>query len=65
MFRNGGFFFRKAVVYIGIMHFTCIPANSLVGGEVFSIFSIDKFVPENEPSVSKHVEDIKNEKLKY
>jgi hypothetical protein len=56
MFRTRGFVFRKTVVYTGlVMH---------VKHTISYHNCIYNRLPENEPSGSKHVEDIKKLKIK-
>jgi len=45
----------------GMVCFTCIGMNRLIGRTVCSIYSR---LPEDEPSASKHAEDIKKLRIK-
>ena len=44
----------------GVMRFTCICTKSFLAGKVCSMLSIDNLLPEDEPSFSKQVENVKN-----
>jgi len=56
MFRTRGFIFRKTVVYAVLVCFTCI---SIVSNLLYRNYIYNR-LPEDEPSCSKNVEDIKN-----
>jgi len=72
MFRIRGFIFRKTVVYAVMVWYVC--SNTLFylldclyrcTYNVTYHNCIHNRLPEEEPSGSKHVEDIKSKKLKY
>jgi len=56
MFRTQAFIFRKTIVYAVMVCFTCI---SIVSNLLYHNCIYNR-LPEDEPSGSKHVEDIKN-----
>jgi hypothetical protein len=63
MFRNRGFIFRKTVVYTGTVRYGTVRYGTVRYGTVrygtVRFTWICNRLPEDEPSGSKHVEDIK------
>jgi len=56
MFRDRGFIFKKTVVFAVVVRLTCI---SIVSNLLYRNCIYNR-LPEDDPSGSKHVEDLKN-----